>query len=357
MSDQPTPVPLFLAPMAGVSDLAFRLLARECGADLTITEFTAAAGLTRRDAKSWHKLSSDPRESPFIPQIFGGVAEEMVHCTEMLAEVADVIDLNFGCPAPKVTRNCAGAALMGHPDELIEMVEGCIAVSEVPITVKMRLGTGNGPETVLELASRLEGLGVARLCIHGRTLRQRYSGVADWDFIRRVVEAVDIPVIANGDIVDARSATACIEATGAAGLMIGRAAIGRPTIFHQIKSELGWPVSAPPWAAENNGAGEAPAQVATEVGANRADTQKGEISEAKARSWAWSRYIELDDELNGDRPNRNRKRHAFAFTKGLPGGKALRTTLHQEPTPESLAERVKNFLENPLHEIGDDSGN
>lgn len=355
MSDQPTPVPLFLAPMAGVSDLAFRLLARECGADLTITEFTAAAGLTRRDAKSWHKLSSDPRESPFIPQIFGGVAEEMVHCTEMLAEVADVIDLNFGCPAPKVTRHCAGAALMGHPDELIEMVESCIAVSEVPITVKMRLGTGNGPETVLELASRLEELGVARLCVHGRTLRQRYSGVADWDFIRRVVEAVDIPVIANGDIVDARSATACIEATGAAGLMIGRAAIGRPTIFHQIKSELGWPVSAPPWGAESNGA-EVETLEVLEAGLKRTVTQERAISEAKARSWAWSRYIELDDELNGDRPNRNRKRHAFAFTKGLPGGKALRTTLHQEPTAESLAERVKDFLVNPPYENSDDTG-
>jgi len=331
MSEQPPPVPLFLAPMAGVSDLAYRLLARECGADFTITEFTAAAGLTRRDAKSWHKVASDPRESPFIPQIFGGDADEMVHCTEMLAEVADMIDLNFGCPAPKVTRHCAGAALMGHPEELLDMVERCIEVSDVPITVKMRLGTGKGPDTALELAGHLESLGVARLCVHGRTLRQRYTGAADWAFIRRVVEAVEIPVIANGDIVDARSAAACIEATGAAGLMIGRAAIGRPTVFHQIKSALGWQVSAPPWEAELNG--------------------EEKPSEAGARHWAWKRYIELDDEVNPERPNRNRKRHAFAFTKGLPGGKSLRTTLHREPTAEALAERVREFLENLEVEI------
>ena len=205
-------VPLFLAPMAGVSDLAFRLLARECGADLTITEFTAAAALTRKNAKSWHKVASDPREKPFIPQIFGGDSDEMARCTEMLQGVADIIDLNFGCPAPKVTRHCAGAALMGHPDELVEMVERCIAVSGVPITVKMRMGTGSGSDTVLEIAGRLEDVGAQRLCVHGRTLRQRYTGEANWDVIRQVVEAVDIPVVANGDVIDARSAAACIEA-------------------------------------------------------------------------------------------------------------------------------------------------
>ena len=144
-------VPLFLAPMAGVTDLAFRLLARECGADFTISEFTAAAALTRQDAKSWHKLESDPRESPFIPQIFGGKIEEMVHCCELLQDVADIIDLNFGCPAPKVTRHCVGAALMGKPDDLVQMVENCVEISDVPITVKMRLGTDSDKINALEI--------------------------------------------------------------------------------------------------------------------------------------------------------------------------------------------------------------
>ena len=112
MSEQ---VPLFLAPMAGVTDVAYRLLARESGADFTSTEFTAASGLSRKDAKSWAKVETHPRESPFIPQIFGGIEDEMVETAQLLSKDADVIDLNFGCPAPKVTKTCAGAAMMGEP--------------------------------------------------------------------------------------------------------------------------------------------------------------------------------------------------------------------------------------------------
>ena len=172
--------PLFLAPMAGVTDLAYRILARECGADVTVTEFTAASGLTRRNTYSWLKVESDPRESPFIPQIFGGIIEEMVQTVEMLQDRADVIDINFGCPAPKVCKNDAGAALLRDPDRVVNMVRACIEVAEVPITVKMRLGTGSGENTALEICERLEEEGVERVCVHGRTLRQRYSGEADW---------------------------------------------------------------------------------------------------------------------------------------------------------------------------------
>jgi len=324
-------VPLFLAPMAGVTDLAFRLLARECGADFTISEFTAAAALTRQDAKSWHKLESDPREEPFIPQIFGGRVDEMVKCCELLQENADLIDLNFGCPAPKVTRHCAGAALMGRPDELVGMVESCVEVSKVPITVKMRLGTGTRNINALELAERLQDVGVERICVHGRTLRQRYSGLADWQAISKIVDAVDIPVIANGDIIDATSAAKCLQVTGAAGLMIGRAAIGRPTIFQQIKNQLDWDNSQPPW-------GHLPS----------------EENQASARLWAWRRYVSLDDELNELSQNsseeenpllsKNRLRHAFAFTKELPGSKAFRTELHSNRGAKQLSNSVESFL-------------
>ena len=165
------PVPLYLAPMAGVTDLPFRLLARECGADFTVTEFTAAAGLNRDDARSWRRLESDPRESPFIPQIFGGVEEEMVGTTRALSSVADIIDLNFGCPAPKVCRNSAGAALLGDPDRLVNMVRACIEASDVPVSVKVRLGTGSGPNTAHSIARRLQDEGVLRIAVHGRTLR------------------------------------------------------------------------------------------------------------------------------------------------------------------------------------------
>ena len=133
-------------------------------------------------------MESDPRESPFIPQIFGGIIEEMVQTVEMLQDRADVIDINFGCPAPKVCKNDAGAALLRDPDRVVSMVRACIEVAEVPITVKMRLGTGSGENTALEICERLEEEGVERVCVHGRTLRQRYSGQADWDQIREISE-------------------------------------------------------------------------------------------------------------------------------------------------------------------------
>ena len=312
------PVPLFLAPMAGITDLAYRLLARECGADVTVTEFTAASGLTRRDTHSWLKVESDPREQPFIPQIFGGITEEMVQTVELLQDRADVIDINFGCPAPKVCRNDAGAALLRDPDRVVEMVRACLDVAKVPITVKVRLGTGGGPNTALEVAERLEAEGIERICVHGRTLRQRYSGTADWEQIRDIVEAVDIPVIANGDVVDAATASACLEATGAAGLMIGRGAIGRPTIFHDIKRDLGWSDQAPTW---------------------------GDGDPTVARLWCWKRYLELSGELYTVQENKNLKRHAVSFTKGLPGASAMRVELHSIGDQAELGRRVTEYLE------------
>ncbi len=310
--------PLFLAPMAGVTDLAYRLLASECGADYTVTEFTAASGLTRRNTNSWLKVESDPRESPFIPQIFGGDIDEMVTTVKLLQDRADIIDLNFGCPAPKVCRNDAGAALLRDPDKVIRMVRACIEVTDVPITVKMRLGTGSGPNTALEICQQLEIEGVERICVHGRTLRQRYSGYSDWSQIRDIVQAVDIPVIANGDVVDAKTATACLEQTGAAGLMIGRGAIGRPTLFHEIKRDLGWSNNEPPWGIDDP---------------------------AVARHWCWERYVELSSELYHEHINKNLKRHAVSFTKGLPGASAMRVELHSIHDQQKLGNRVSEYLE------------
>ena len=308
---------LFLAPMAGVTDLAYRILARECGADVTVTEFTAASGLTRKNAYSWLKVESDSRESPFIPQIFGGAIEEMTQTVEMLQDRADIIDINFGCPAPKVCRNDAGAALLRDPDRVVAMVSACIEVASVPITVKMRLGTGSGANTALEICRRLEEVGVERVCVHGRTLRQRYSGEADWSQIREIVESVGIPVIANGDVTDSLTASKCLEHTGAAGLMIGRGAIGRPSIFYEIKRDLGWTNDDPPW---------------------------GDGDHAIARLWCWDRYLELSEDLYSDRPNKNLKRHAVSFTKGLPGASSMRVSLHRETDQRKLGRMVSEYL-------------
>ncbi|MBT5391728.1 MAG: tRNA-dihydrouridine synthase family protein [Euryarchaeota archaeon] len=321
--------PLFLAPMAGVSDLPFRLLAKACGADVTITEFTNSTALSREAAMSWRKMESHATEIPFIPQIFGGDAGDMATAAEMLAPTADVIDLNFGCPAPKVTKICAGAALMGEPDNLVSMVEGIIQRVEIPVSAKMRLGTGLGANNALEICKDLENIGTSRLCIHGRTLRQRYSGEADWNSIKHIVDGVEIPVIANGDVVDAASAKLCLETTDAAGLMIGRGAIGRPAVFGEIKVGLGWMDEEDlPWIKE--------------LGEDW--YQRSSIGRAFAtRKWCWDKYIEFSHQTSGLQP-RWMQRHAIAFTKGLPGAKKIRNKMHGASTPEDFANGISNYL-------------
>jgi tRNA-dihydrouridine synthase B len=328
MAANPSAVPLFLAPMSGVSDLPFRLLAKECDADVTITEFTSSAGLSRDVTNSWLRLESDAREEPFIPQIFGGDKDEMVKTVELLQDRADIIDLNFGCPAPKVAKVCAGAALMGQPDDLVEMVEACIAASDIPITAKLRLGTGESENNVVEICQRLAEAGVMRLCVHGRTLRQGYAGIADWQTIRKVIESVDVPVIANGDICDAGSAARCLEATGAAGLMVGRGAIGRPMVFSEIKAGLGWNTESPPWQREN-----------IDLWGDSLPLEQKFI----ARSWCWNRYVELAGETTGLQP-KWLMRHAVAFTKGLPKARDARNTMMRDRRPEAFAESVAKFL-------------
>ncbi len=318
--------PLFLAPMSGVSELPYRLLARECGADVTITEFTSSTALSREVANSWARLESHVDEKPFIPQIFGGNPIEMVTAAKMLDETADIIDLNFGCPAPKVTKICAGAALMGNADDLVAMTESIISEVDSPVSAKMRLGTGSGPDTVLDISTRLEDIGTQRLCVHGRTLRQRYSGIADWNSIANVVKSVEIPVIANGDVFDTKSARNCLEATHADGLMIGRGAIGRPSVFAEIKAGLGWIEEKDlPWADENWFSSDEATRI------------------FHTRKWCWNRYIELANSTTGLRP-RWMMRHAVAFTKGLPGAKKVRKMMHSHTKPEDFATSVTDYL-------------
>ena len=323
------PRPLFLAPMSGVTDLPFRLLAKQCGADVTITEFTNSTALSREAAVSWKKMESHETEIPFIPQIFGGDPNDMATAAEMLAPNADITDLNFGCPAPKVTKICAGAALMGEPDNLVSMVEGIVDRVDIPVTAKMRLGTGNSEHNAVEICERLENVGAQRLCVHGRTLRQRYSGEADWDYIRKVVDSVEIPVVANGDVVDAKSATECLNSTHAAGLMIGRGAIGRQSMFGEMKVGLGWIKEEElPWVAANKDEW----------------FELDEIGQAFAtRKWCWDKYIEFSKQTTGIQ-GKWMQRHAVAFSKGLPGAKKVRSLMHLQPTPEDFAQSISEFL-------------
>ena len=321
--------PLYLAPMSGVTDLPYRLLAKECGADVTITEFTNSTALTREAATSWRRMETHETEVPFIPQIFGGDPGDMATAAAMLAPAADVIDLNFGCPAPKVTNICAGAALMGEPDRLVSMVETIVDRVDVPVTAKMRLGTGGSrANNSTEICQRLEDVGAQRLCIHGRTLKQRYSGEADWTSIKEAVGEVEVPVVANGDVVDAASAAACLSHTGASGLMIGRGAIGRPTVFSDIKVGLGWMKEDDlPWVAQHDDW-----HGLSDIGRSFA-----------SRKWCWDRYIELSEATVGIQ-GKWMQRHAIAFTKGLPGARKVRTLMHDQDSAKAMADAISGFL-------------
>ncbi|MDC0556857.1 tRNA-dihydrouridine synthase family protein [Candidatus Poseidoniaceae archaeon] len=321
--------PIFLAPMSGVTDLPYRLLAKECGADFTITEFTNSTALTRDAAMSWRKMETCEEENPFIPQIFGGVSEDMALAAELLQDSADIIDLNFGCPAPKITKICAGAALMGEPQNLVSMCEQIVDRIDIPVTAKMRLGTGQGNFNAKEICQELEQVGVQRLCVHGRTLRQRYSGVADWDYITEVVESVEVPVIANGDVVDAESAKACLSQTNAAGLMVGRGAIGRPSVFGEIKVGLGWMEEEDlPWIAAYDGDWHSQTDVAKQFATRR---------------WCWNRYIELAQQTTG-LELKSMRGHAVSFTKGLPSAKKIRSIMHGKQSKEEFAAATSGFL-------------
>ena len=242
------PDPLFLAPMAGVTDYAFRTVCAGLGANVTVTEMVSSRALQYRDKKSAGLLRKN-EGSIFGAQIFGNDPEVMAEAAVLALELShcDFLDINMGCPMPKVANNGDGCGLMRTPELAGQIVNAVSRAVPVPVTVKCRLGWDRGSINAPELAKRLEDNGAAMVTVHGRTRSMLYSGTADWDEIRKVKEAVSIPVIANGDITGAETALRCLRRTGADGIMVGRSSFGDPWIFTEISAALrGNPVPARP---------------------------------------------------------------------------------------------------------------
>ena len=235
-------VPVILAPMEDVSELPFRILCKEMGADLVFSEFIASEGLIRDAEKSIIKLRISEKERPIAIQIFGGETDSLVKAAEKALESnPDIIDLNCGCPVKKVVNKGGGAAMLRDPDKMVKAAGEIVKVcGDIPVTVKTRIGWDQDSINIMDIALRLQDVGISALTIHGRTRCQMYTGAADWNVIASVKNnpAITIPIIGNGDIDSGEKAKQCLDMSHVDGLMIGRAAIGNPWIFNQIKADL-----------------------------------------------------------------------------------------------------------------------
>jgi nifR3 family TIM-barrel protein len=304
--------PLYLAPMAGVSDKIFRQLCKERGADVLVTEFVSAEGVFRRNERTRRYLDFDKIERPLGVQLFGGNAEHMAEAARQVIDWVqpDFIDLNFGCPVNKVVAKNGGSALLKDCPLLGKVTDAVVrAVAPLPVTAKIRIGWDGQSVNAVSVAKLLESLGIAVLAIHGRTRAQGYSGCADWEVIAQVAAAVSIPVIGNGDLFSAADVAKRKVETGIAGAMIGRAAMNSPWIFSQTKHYLATGELLPP--------------------------------PEPAEKWALiQRHCELAVAECGieDLAMRSMRGRLMAYSKGMPAGKLLREKFQHVSTFAEVAE-------------------
>lgn len=233
--------PVMLAPMEDVTDHSFRLICKEQGADMVYTEFVSADALIRNISATTRKLHINPAERPTAIQIYGRETEPMVEAAKIVeAAKPDILDINFGCPVKKVAGKGAGAGMLRDIPKMLAITSAVVKAVNIPVTVKTRLGWDHDSKIIVELAEQLQDCGISALTVHGRTRSQMYTGEADWEMIARVKEnpRLTIPLIGNGDITTPEKATEAFSRYGVDGVMIGRASIGAPWIFHDVKLAL-----------------------------------------------------------------------------------------------------------------------
>lgn len=229
---------IFLAPMAGITDLPFRLICKEKGAGLVYTEMVSAKALLYGDEKTKLLLKTCKEERPLAVQIFGSDIESIAYASKYVSEFADIVDINMGCPAPKVVKNGDGSRLLLDLELVKQIIETAVKNSKVPVTVKIRKGWDEEHIVALEAAKIIEQAGASAITVHGRTRSQYYSGEADWEIIKKVKETVKIPVIGNGDLKCAEDVEKAFKFSNVDGVMIGRATLGNPWIFSQTLEYL-----------------------------------------------------------------------------------------------------------------------
>ena len=229
---------LILAPMAGVTNLPFRIICKDYGAGMVCTEMASAKAMFHNDQKTKRLFNTEGEKRPISFQVFGSELESIAYAVKYMSDFADLIDINMGCPAPKVVKNGDGSKLLLDLEKAKQIIETAVQNSKVPVTVKFRKGWDKENIVAVEIAQIAEQAGASAVTIHGRTKSEFYTGKADWDIIKKVKQSVHIPVIGNGDVTDEESALAMFKQTGVDGIMIGRGSFGNPWIFKNIKHYL-----------------------------------------------------------------------------------------------------------------------
>jgi len=308
--------PLILSPMAGVTDYTFRrLIKRRGGVGLVVSEFISVEGLTRGNPKSKRQMRFDEEERPFAVQIFGGRPERMAMGAEMAEEVgADILDVNCGCPAPKVVKNGGGSGLLRDPKLLETILTEIKRAITIPLTLKVRTGYSESSINVVEIAKMAEQCGVEHIQVHGRTREQGYKGLANWDRIKAVKDAVSIPVSGNGDITSIEYGMRKWRETGVDGILIGRGAMQNPWIFRQFEDAL---------------AGREPYQ-----------PDLREKKDVLLEFFSMCREEMAEIIALG-----KMKQLAGQFTKGLVGGAQFRTTLYHSHSADEILENITKYFE------------
>ncbi len=308
--------PMILSPMAGVTDYTFRrLIKRRGGVGLVVSEFISVEGLTRHNPKSKRQMRFDEEERPFAVQIFGGQPERMALGAEMAQEVgADILDVNCGCPAPKVVKHGGGSALLKDMPRMEIILKAIKSAITIPLTLKMRVGFSDSTINCVEVAKMAEQCGVEHIQVHGRTREQGYKGLANWDLIKAVKEAVQVPVSGNGDITTIEYGMKCWRETNCDGILIGRGAIQNPWIFRQFDDAL-----------------------------NGREIYQPDLDEKKA---VLLEFFEMVREEMPELPALGKmKQLAGQFTKGLVGGAQFRQTLYHSHSATEILDNITTYFE------------